>query len=87
MGVFEELYRKHQDLYLVVRNARKGGEAVPTQTIQEWEKLIKLMDDLFRQRIFILTVAAEEGWKIASEVSFSKKGNEADKDLAKVSAD
>jgi len=44
------------------------------------------MDDKFRERIFILTVAAEEGWKIASEVAFQKKGNEADKDLAKVSS-
>jgi len=44
------------------------------------------MDDKFRERIFILTVAAEEGWKIASEVAFQKKGNEVDKDLAKVSS-
>jgi len=46
-----------------------------------------ICSDKFRERIFILTIAAEEGWKIASEVSFQKKGNAADKDLAKVRPD
>jgi len=31
----------------------------------------------------ITAVAAEEGWKVASEVSFYKKGNMADPELAK----
>jgi len=43
-----------------------------------------ICSDKFRERIFILTIAAEEGWKVASQVSFQKKGNAADKDLAKV---
>jgi len=86
MGFFEDVYQILQDLYLVVRALRKAGEAAPLATVQEWEKIIKRMDDKFRERIFILTIAAEEGWKIAAEVAFQKKGNEADKDLAKVSA-
>lgn len=86
MGFFEEVYQILQDWYLVIRACRKRGEAVPLETVQEWEKVAKKMDDKFRERIFILTIAAEEGWKIASEVAFQKKGNEADKDLAKVSS-
>lgn len=45
--------------------------------------LQKKIDKALRERLFILTVAAEEGWRVASEVAFSKRGNLADKDLAK----
>lgn len=37
---------------------------------------------MFPLRIYILTIAANEGWKVAADVSFSKKGN-TDKDLVK----
>lgn len=41
------------------------------------------MDKTCRDRLFILTIAAEKGWKVASEVAFAKTGNLADKELAK----
>jgi hypothetical protein len=31
------------------------------------------MDKLLRDRLFILTIAAEGGWKMASDVAFRKK--------------
>lgn len=69
---------------MVMRAARKAGVPVPVETLKVWEKQMKKMDTLERERIYILTVAAEEGWKTASELSFSIKGNDADKHLAKV---
>ncbi len=41
------------------------------------------MDEIFRARLFLLLIAAEEGWATASGVAFRKAGNMADKDLAK----
>jgi len=41
------------------------------------------VDEILRQRLFILVIAAERGWRLASRVAFRKKGNFADKDLAK----
>jgi len=45
--------------------------------------MIIAVDDIFRERLFILTIAAERGWRLASRVAFRKKGDYADKDLAK----
>jgi len=41
------------------------------------------LDNFHRERIYVLTIAAEEGWKTASDYVFNKTGNLADKDLAK----
>jgi len=41
------------------------------------------VDEVLRERLFILTIAAERGWRLASRVAFRKKGDYADKDLAK----
>jgi len=84
MAHFEEHYEKQQDLLLEIKAAKEGREGATRAQVRSWAKQINALDDLERDRIFILTIAAEEGWKTAAEVAFTKKGNEADKDLAKV---
>jgi len=45
--------------------------------------MIIAVDSVLRERLFILIIAAERGWRLASRVAFRKKGDYADKDLAK----
>jgi len=52
--------------------------------VQKWENRVRKMDELHRGRIYILTIAANEDWKTAGDVSFGKKGNEQNNDLIKV---
>ncbi len=40
----------------------------------EWEDLAKQSDQASRDRLFVLTIAAEKGWSIASDVAFRMKG-------------
>jgi len=44
------------------------------ETVEDWIDKIKNVDKVLRDRLFILTVAAEEGWRVAGEVAFAKKG-------------
>lgn len=84
MAYFEEHYEKQQDLLLEIKQAKIGREGATRAQVKSWDKQIRKLDELEKERIFILTIAAEEGWKTAAEVAFTKRGNDADKDLAKV---
>ena len=57
-----------------MRAVRKDGVEATLEMIEEWETSMIEMDKIHRERIFILTITAEKGWRIASEVAFIKKG-------------
>ena len=80
----EEVYPSFQDHFLQVRALQKGDTAFSQDLCDEWVENLMEMDTAFREKLFILVIAAEEGWQIASEVAFRKTGTLADKDLYKV---
>ncbi len=51
--------------------------------IEKWEKTVFEIDKVLRDRLFLLVIAAEKGWRVASDVAFFAKGDLADKNLAK----
>lgn len=75
LTMFEACYPSVQDLALAIRKFRKDEEReIDEETIQEWEELIFEVDKVMRDRIFVLTVAAERGWRVASDMCFNMKG-------------
>jgi hypothetical protein len=74
MYFFQQLYPEHQKMTLQIRAARRGKLEVDDDLLKKWEEFQMEQDEILRQRMFILTIAAEKGWKIASEVAFRKKG-------------
>ncbi len=61
---------------MAIRNLRKGGEKEITgEAIKEWETLALEIDKVMRNRIFILIVAAERGWRVATDTAFNMKGS------------
>ncbi len=44
------------------------------ERILQWEALVMEVDKAMRDRIFVLTVAAERGWRVASDMAFYMKG-------------
>ena len=76
LTIFEESYPQLQDLIIAIRNFRKEGESeIDAETIKEWETLALQIDKVMRDRIFILIVAAERGWRVATDTAFNMKGN------------
>ena len=75
MATYNSYYPPLQDLYKKLRDARRAGQPVPVETIEEWEQLAKKSDKASRDRLFVLTVAAEKGWSVASNMAFRMKGN------------
>ena len=68
-------YPTLQDLILEVRGYRRdGAEEVRMETIRTWEEKLMSVDKVIRDRLFILTIAAERGWRVATDVSFNMKG-------------
>ncbi len=63
-----------QDLYMDVRAHRRAGQDVPVAIVSEWEERIKVVDKVTRDRLFILTVAAEKGWAVASDLAAGMRG-------------
>jgi hypothetical protein len=63
-----------QDLYMEIRAARRIGEPVPHETIVHWEQNIKAIDKVTRDRLFVLTVAAEKGWPVAIDLVAGMRG-------------
>ena len=74
MQFFKQLYPSHQAMTLQLRAARRGELEVTPEVLRVWEESQLEQDEVLRQRLFILTIAAEKGWKIAGEVAFRKKG-------------
>ncbi len=59
-----------------IRTFRKEKTTeISEETIREWEEWVFQVDKVMRDRIFILTVAAERGWRVASDTAFNMKGN------------
>jgi hypothetical protein len=63
-----------QDLYMDVRAHRRAGQDVPAAVVSEWEDRIKVIDKVSRDRLFILTVAAEKGWAVAADLAAGMRG-------------
>ena len=42
--------------------------------LQEWEDLMKESDKASRDRLFVLTVAAEKGWSVAADLAAGMRG-------------
>ncbi len=40
----------------------------------KWEQDLIEVDKAVRDRLYVLTVAAEKGWKVASDLAFGLKG-------------
>lgn len=70
----DDMYPSFQDLFLQVRGVRKGDEVFTEDMLAKWEEELLEMDEIIRSRLFILCIAAEEGWQTAGEVAFRKKG-------------
>ncbi len=60
-------------MFLQMRAVVKGDVEVTSDMCEVWHDEMIQLDKLFRDRLFILTIAAEGGWRIASEVAFRKK--------------
>ncbi len=74
MQVMDELLPLVQDHFLQLREVCNGEQEVDEDMLAKWKADVKGMSEILRQRLFILTIAAEEGWATASEVAFRKKG-------------
>ncbi len=79
MKFFDEFYPMFQDHLMQIRAIRKGDAEFSEETIQQWEEACMEIDEICRARLFILVIAAEEGWTTASDVAFRKQGNLSDK--------
>ncbi len=53
------------------------------EMLLEWEELMKESDQASRDRLFVLTTAAEKGWSVATELAAGMRGDMADKNLAR----
>jgi hypothetical protein len=73
MQFYRGFYPKFQDMFLQMRAVVKGDVEVTKDFCEVWHSEMLKMDKLLRDRLFILTIAAEGGWKMASEVAFRKK--------------
>ena len=63
-----------QDHFLQLREVCSGDQECTPEMLLAWKSHVKEMNEILRQRLFILTIAAEEGWATATEVAFRKKG-------------
>ncbi len=68
------MYPPMQDMLMQLRAIRKGDVEMSEEFLTKWEKKLLEIDTCTRERLFILTVAAEKGWKVANQLAFRKKG-------------
>ncbi len=73
MLFYRQFYPKFQQMFLQMRAVVKGDTDVTPDMCEIWHDEMITLDKLLRDRLFILTIAAEGGWRIASEVAFRKK--------------
>jgi len=57
-----------------MREKVSSGEETTAEDVADWLKKVKEIDKLLRDRLFVLTVAAELGWRVASDMASNKKG-------------
>lgn len=57
-----------------MREKIASGEDASVEDVADWLKEVKEIDSLLRDRLFVLTVAAELGWRVAADMASSKKG-------------
>jgi len=60
---------------LEMREKVSSGKETTTEDVADWLKEVKEIDKLLRDRLFVLTVAAELGWHVASDMAFIIKVN------------
>ncbi len=48
---------------------------ITQEMIEDWVEDLADVDKVMRDRLFVLTVAAERGWRVASDLAFAMKGN------------
>jgi hypothetical protein len=76
MAMYDAFYPLLQDLLLSLRKVMKNKDARVTQgMIEDWVDDVIEIDKIARDRLFVLTVAAERGWRVASDLAFAMKGN------------
>jgi len=73
MNAYHGYYIPFQMVFMKMREARKNHTPVTEEMLLEWEELMKESDQASRDRLFVLTVAAEKGWTVASDVAFGMK--------------
>ncbi len=72
---YESFYPALQDLLLEMRELKNDRDKRITQEmIEKWAQDLTEIDKAIRDRLFVVTVAAQKGWKVASELSFYMKG-------------
>jgi hypothetical protein len=59
---------------LKVKNDRE--ERVTQERIEKWVEDLIEIDKAMRDRLFVLTVAAQKGWKVAADLAFYMKGSQ-----------
>jgi hypothetical protein len=74
MCAYNAYYVPFQDVYMKIRKARKQGTPVTPEMLLEWEEMMKQSDKASRDRLFVITVAAELGWSVASDMASGMKG-------------
>ena len=67
-------YPQLQDLFVKIRKARKSDDDITKDMAKDWEEALKEIDKVNRDRLFILTVAAEKGWVVAADLAFGMRG-------------
>ncbi len=75
MSNYESFYPALQDHLLEMRDLMKDKDKKVTQDmIEKWVEDLTEVDKVLRDRLFVLTVAAQKGWKVATELAFYMKG-------------
>jgi hypothetical protein len=72
---YESFYPALLDHLLEMRDLMKDKDKKVTQdVIEKWVDDLTVIDKVLRDRLFVLTVAAQKGWKVAAELAFYMKG-------------
>jgi len=80
------MYPTFQDVLISLGDKIKGLKEGKTDDIslaelKEWRDNLREVDKSMRERMLVMTVAAECGWKVASDMSFIKKGTKPSKSI------
>jgi len=73
------MYPPFQDVLISlgkkVKELKSGkSDEIKLEDLKEWRDSLRQVDKTMRDRMQVMTVAAECGWKVATDMSFIKKG-------------
>lgn len=54
---------------------------VDEEVVKDWFGKLLAVDEAFRERLFIVQIASDNGWKLAKAVAMRKSGKSLDEDL------